>query len=143
MLQNNIMELKPFRKIGLTAYELKIIRALQHQNDLKVKEIVKLSGVPESRVYNILNVLIEKKLVEKRLITSNNHKKLTEIQKKKILEAIERSVELGIHIKFNGFRQASKVFHLTDNLEKYLDGYIKKSIADMNKLKNILIGRSQ
>ena len=132
------MKLKEFREIGLCEYEMKVINALRQQNDLRGKEIVKFSRIPQSKLYDTLGKLIDKNIIEKRIIHSN--KKLTLKQQKEFAKVIKNALELGIAIRFAGYKKTKPIFHLNGNLKKYVESYIGKRINKMNKLKTILCG---
>jgi len=130
-------DFKEFRNIGLTAYEIMVLQALRQRNDMRLSEISKLSDVPLSKTNSVLNLLREKNIITK--MPQHSKKKLTEKQKKEIMSAIEKSIEFGFNIRFNGYRKLRMVWHLNGNLEKYIDGFIAHEISKMGELKKRLV----
>jgi sugar-specific transcriptional regulator TrmB len=51
-------------KFGLTSYEIKVYRTLLTNGPLTAMGVVKLSGVPQPRIYDVFNNMISKGLVE-------------------------------------------------------------------------------
>lgn len=131
-------DLEEFRKIGLTVYEMKIINTLRQKNDLTAKEIKKLSGVPDGKFYQVVSMLIKKRIVEKRF--NHDYRKLSVKQQKDLVKAIEKSLEFGFRIRIVGYRKGEITFHLNGSLKSYIDRYISSRVGDMYKLKNVLCG---
>jgi len=57
------MEIEQLRLLGLTTYEAKVLYALLHKGALKVAQITKESSVPNGQIYNTLDSLEEKNLI--------------------------------------------------------------------------------
>jgi sugar-specific transcriptional regulator TrmB len=58
-------ELAPlFKQLGLTTYESSIWQALLDKGEADARELIRSTGVPFGRVYDVLNGLIEKGVVE-------------------------------------------------------------------------------
>lgn len=51
-------------KLGLSPYEIKVYKSLLVSNPLTSSEVVKNSGIPQPRIYDILNSLSSKGLIE-------------------------------------------------------------------------------
>ncbi len=74
-------------KLGLSPYEIRVYRTLLISNPLTPSEIVKNSGIPQPRIYDILNSLSSKGLIE---VTPG---------KKKIYRSLPISETLGKQVK--------------------------------------------
>ena len=54
-----------FKQLGLTDYQSRVLYALLKKKSCKISDIASNSGVPNTRVYDVVNQLIEKKFVIK------------------------------------------------------------------------------
>ena len=54
------------KEMGFTEYEAKAYTALVQQSHVSAYQVSKNSGIPRARVYDILNILVEKGIVLKK-----------------------------------------------------------------------------
>ena len=107
--------------IGLTQYEAKAYAALIKQNNLTANEIIEMSGIPQGKIYSVLNDLINKGFCyflpgPKKKYSANNPKQTI----KKLIDENENKIQLMQEIAGN----LGKVFEQQSNQQTPLN-YIK------------------
>ena len=59
-----ISAVSKLQKLGLTEYESRAYTALLKENPASAYEIAKTSGIPTSKIYEVINKLISKEIVQ-------------------------------------------------------------------------------
>jgi len=59
------LAIERFKQLGLTDYQSRVLYALLKKKSCKISDIASSSGVPNTRIYDVVNQLIEKKFVMK------------------------------------------------------------------------------
>ena len=59
------LAIERFKQLGLTDYQSRVLYALLKKKSCKIADIASSSGVPNTRIYDVVNQLIEKKFVMK------------------------------------------------------------------------------
>lgn len=59
------LAIERFKQLGLTDYQSRVLYALLKKKSCKISDIASSSGVPNTRIYDVVNQLIEKKFVIK------------------------------------------------------------------------------
>lgn len=124
------------RELGLNLYESKTYLALINCDLLSASEISRKSGVPNSKLYEILLKLIENKMVEGTYYY-NGHIR-NKIKERIMSELISKANKNSLHIKFLGYRKQTKHLYKAKTLKHYIFKQIKNLETQKKLLNSVL-----
>jgi sugar-specific transcriptional regulator TrmB len=125
-----IEETKYLNSLGLTEYEAKALVSLIKKNSLEAPEISSITGIPKTRVYDVLEKLEKKALV---ISLEGRPKKYQAIEKEKIIEKLlqEKKKEFK-EIEENAIK-LKQILSAEEKEEK--ENIIKvKQLSDFNRI---------
>jgi sugar-specific transcriptional regulator TrmB len=101
------------KQLGFNTYEARVYVEMLHQRDpLTAYEIGKLSGVPRSKVYEVVDKLRRKQFVVQ---TGDNPKKYLPVNPEEVLSSIEKSFETSFHLvkeELNHLERGETIDHI-------------------------------
>ncbi|WXR60630.1 helix-turn-helix domain-containing protein [Peptostreptococcaceae bacterium AGR-M142] len=121
-------------ELGLNKYESKAYINLLKNSNITAYELGNLSGIPQAKIYETMNKLLEKKLVN---ITSNNPKKYICVEYEEFLEKKEEDYKNNIKYLKNNLaklqekKEVSHILHLQE--EKIIEEKIIKMLDNANE----------
>ena len=131
------MNMKDLNILGLTKWESRIYINLKRYGFMRVCKIARMSNVPTTKVYEVLEMLkkkvlakriVDKRYGETRLIRKEQHKALTEVS--------NFARAKGVYINFFGFKHLKSGF-ISLPLDNFINKKIKRIEREKNRIKNL------
>jgi len=138
-----------FISLGLTEYEAKCLSILTNLGEAKAPEISRLTQVPQTRVYDVLEKLAEKELIieikerpkkYKAIELEKTIEKLIEEKKREIQELEEKAKNIQEKLKTKTKTEQTKVEKIIK--VKSLNDFAKILAEEINTAKNSIEGFS-
>lgn len=126
------MNEKDLIDLGLTKYEAKAYLTLLSEGKLIAMHLSQKSGIPNGRMYDTLNKLIEKGLIKK----TTNIKKITKEVETKITKLKEELKDYGLTLRVRR-KKVFRVFYQALPLNHFIDKKIKKLEKKIDKFKQM------
>jgi len=117
---NRLEIIDTLKNLGLSEYESKAYSTLLIFNHLKASEISKESGIPQSKIYEVLERLVEKKLIE---VYTIRPKEFKVIAPQSILESLIREKEKEILNVKKRIKDLIKIVNSNNDGTEVMDGF--------------------
>ena len=128
------IEINELKRIGLTLYQAKAFSVLSKDNPLSAREISDLTGIPSSKIYEVLYALRKLQLVG--IKTEIEFKKGSSRKHIKILQLISEGEKLGLQLRLQRGGMTKNLFYADDirTLIKKRSRELKKELMFLNKM---------
>jgi sugar-specific transcriptional regulator TrmB len=123
------MDIEDLIELGLTMNESKVYLTLLRHKKLIAFKLARMSGVPSSKIYEIINGLTEKGLVKK----STNLLNITEDIEKKLIQLKEELKNYSVKLRISN-RRSLRVFYEPLPLSNLVAKRKKELCEKMKKL---------
>jgi len=135
MVVNNYHLIPEFMRLGLSEYEAKAYLSLLHENPATAYETGKASGIPTSKVYEVLKKLVEKGIAS--IVDEGKTRQYIPItpdefldRHKSLTESIVGSLRVELS-RIKGKQEVSYIWNITNY--DYLMYKVKQSIEEASK----------